>query len=167
MSYPSTFHSIFARNCEVRRINADVARAFMEENHRFGFSKCRYCYGLFIRKNGGGALDRSGSESFPLDTMVAVSCFSNARKWQKQDKEIFSYEWVRFASLKGTRVQGGMSKMLRAFIDEMHPDDIMSYAPQQEGGEGEVYLQLGFKPEGVKEFPGGKSIKYRLKLSSY
>ena len=47
MSYPSEFVSVFARNCVVRRIDASTARLFLEKNHRFGFSRCGYSYGLF------------------------------------------------------------------------------------------------------------------------
>lgn len=167
MSYPESFVSIFARNCSVRRIEADAAREFMQNNHRYGWSRCRYCYGLFISRKGGGALDRSGNEEYPVGSMVAVSCFSNARRWDKQGRTVLSYEWVRYASLQGIRVQGGMGKMLRKFIEDLDPDDIMSYAPQQNGDEGSVYEMLGFKLEGEKEFESGKSLKFRLKLKDY
>lgn len=167
MSYPSSFRSIFARNCEVRRISADIARDFMERHHRYGFSKCKYCYGIFIVRKGGGALDSCGAEGFPIGSMVAVSCFSNARRWKKGEREILSYEWVRYACMEGTRVQGGMGKMLQAFIEELKPDDIMSYAPVINGDEGGVYETLGFRLEGEKEFEGGKSLKYRLKITDY
>jgi len=48
------------------------------------------------------------------------------------------------------RINGGMGKMLTAFIDDVHPDDVMSYA-DLEWSEGAVYEQLGFKLEGVKD----------------
>lgn len=167
MSYPSIFHSIFARNCKVEKISSELARAFMENNHRYGYSRCKYKYGLFISRKGGGVLDKSGSEAYPVGTLVAVACFSNARKWNKGEREVLSYEWVRYASLEGTRVQGGMGKMLDAFIDEVHPDDVMSYAPLHDGNEGGVYELLGFRSEGEKEFAGGRSMKYRLKINDY
>jgi len=141
----------------VRRIDADAAREFIASNHRFGWSKARYCYGLFV--------DRPGHDgTFSEGELVAVSCFSNARRWKKGERVHCSYEWVRYASLCGVRVAGGMSKMLRAFIDEVHPDDVMSYAPLDGGSEGEVYPALGFIFEGIKEFPQGRSAKYRLLL---
>ena len=180
MSYPSEFTSVFARNCSIRRIEATVARAFLSVNHRYGFSRARYHYGIFVEKQGGGLRDASGQELCPVGTMVAAGSFSAARRWLKDEGQVLSYEWVRYASLKGVRVLGGMSKMLKAFIAEVNPDDIMSYAPLagsevqeskgsvQESGsevqEGEVYTLLGFKLEGVKEFAGGRSAKYRLRL---
>lgn len=163
MSYPSEFIPIFARNCSVKRIDAAAARAFLQANHRFGFSRSRYHYGLFIEKTGGGMRDASGHDIYPIGTLVAAGSFSTGRRWQKEEGEVCSYEWVRYASLEGVRVLGGMGKILNCFIDEVQPDDVMTYAPLDAGDEGDVYLQLGFKPEGIKEFPGGRSAKYRLK----
>jgi hypothetical protein len=80
---------------------------------------------------------------------VAVATFSNARKWQKGKKVIRSYEWTRYASLPGVRINGGMGKALKAFIKDIQPDDIMSYA-DLEWSEGAVYEQLGFELEGHK-----------------
>ena len=196
MSYPSEFISVFARNCSVRRIEATVARAFLTSNHRYGFSRARYHYGIFIKRQGGGLRDASGQKFCPVGTMVAAGSFSAARRWLKDEGQVLSYEWVRYASLKGVRVLGGMGKMLKAFIAEVNPDDIMSYAPLagsevqkskgsaqkcscneqrrddgsslhqcwEEAQAGEVYTLLGFKLEGVKEFAGGRSAKYRLRL---
>ena len=42
-----------------------------------------------------------------------------------------------------------MGKLLKAFIEEVQPDDIMSYA-DLEWSEGRVYERLGFVSEGVK-----------------
>jgi len=82
--------------------------------------------------------------------LIAVATFSNARRWVKEGKEIRSYEWTRYASLPDLRVSGGMGKMLKAFIKEVQPDDIMSYA-DLEWSEGEVYERLGFEAEARKE----------------
>ena len=81
--------------------------------------------------------------------MVAVATFSNARKWVKGDSTVRSYEWIRYASLPGLRISGGMGKLLKAFIEDVQPDDIMSYA-DLEWSEGAVYEQLGFTLEGKK-----------------
>ena len=43
-----------------------------------------------------------------------------------------------------------MGKLLKAFIEEVRPDDIMSYA-DLEWSEGDVYRQLGFTLEGRKD----------------
>ena len=137
------FTSLYARNCYVKKIEKDVAREFLMANHSYGDAACRYRYGLYLRRP-----SRCGT--FEAETLVAVATFSNARKWQKGDKTIRSYEWTRYASLPGMRISGGMGKMLKAFIKDVQPDDIMSYA-DLEWSEGKVYEQLGFVLEGKKE----------------
>lgn len=157
MSYPSEFVSVFARNCVVRRIDSVAARAFLERNHRYGFSRCGYCYGLFVERQG------HDGRYVPGD-LVAVSCFSKPRHREEEGRRISSYEWVRYASLEGVRVSGGMGKMLKAFIGDRHPDDVMTYAPLQDGTEGDVYAKLGFVREGVRQFGQGMSAVFRYSI---
>ena len=96
------------------------------------------------------APDDNGNILYEKGLLIAVATFSNARKWIKDGQEIRSYEWTRYASLPDLRVSGGMGKMLKAFIKEVRPDDIMSYA-DLEWSEGEVYERLGFMAEIRKE----------------
>ena len=183
------FSQIYARNCEVRKIDKQTVAEFLAANHSYGDAACRYRYGLFLKRHTGHNL-HSGTLS--PGTLVAVATFSNARKWIKGDKEIRSYEWTRFASLPGLRISGGMGKMLKHFIEDIQPDDIMTYA-DLEWSEGSVYEQLGFTLEGQKDpvmfhigpdwkripvkqetsedghlyFRNFGSNKYRLKLTQY
>ena len=180
---------VYARNCEVRRIEKAEAAAFLHRTHSYGDAECRYRYGLFLkRRTGHLAMETTCTPG----QLVAVATFSNARKWIKGEKTIRSYEWTRYASLPGIRVNGGMGKLLKAFIEEVRPDDIMSYA-DLEWSEGAVYEQLGFIREGHKSpvcfriptstwersidlTPSGAderffinygSAKYRMKLTEY
>ena len=153
---PST--CIFARNCRVSRIDKPAAGAFLDANHRLGDTGSRYRYGLFVERCTG-----SGEAEFPVGTLVAVATFSNARRWVKDGVKISSYEWVRYASLKEIRVIGGMSKLLNAFIEDVKPDDIMSYADSEQQDGGEVYRRLGFVEEGIVEGNGYRNIKFRLR----
>ncbi|MGN0190148.1 MAG: hypothetical protein ACI39U_00680 [Candidatus Cryptobacteroides sp.] len=184
-----TTKTVFARNCDVRKIDRRTAAGFLERNHIWGSASCRYCYGLFRRRitgqsekasqpHGDVAPDREDG------SLVAVACFSNARRWNKGGRIITSYEWVRYASDSDTRVVGGMGKLLNAFVEDRRPDDIMTYAissavpgrPLRDDGNipdpGNVYRKLGFVEEGRKFFPsrtGGEgeyseSIKFRLRL---
>ncbi len=180
LAHLEMFTPVFARNCKVRKIDKDEASGFLEGSHSYGDAACRYRYGMFLKKS--------------PETLVAVATFSNARKWQKGDKVIRSYEWTRYASLPEVRVIGGMGKLLKTFIRDVRPDDVMSYA-DLEWSEGRVYEQLGFVLEGRKDSvlfevdgqwcrrPVGKaesmqhgsslylrnfgSNKYRLKLTEY
>lgn len=151
LSHLGRHFQIFARNCEVRRIDKVTAGEFLRSTHSYGDAACRYRYGLFLKRHTGHVAAELDSEKAPaVGTLVAVATFSNARKWIKADKTIRSYEWTRYASLPGVRVIGGMGKILKTFIKEVQPDDIMSYA-DMEWSEGRVYEQLGFVHEGEKE----------------
>lgn len=149
LAHLELFSQAYARNCEVRRIDKAEAKAFLAGNHSYGYAACRYCYGLFLKRHTGHIAEETSGSSH-IGKMIAVATFSNARKWMKDGKEIRSYEWTRYASLPEMRVSGGMGKLLKAFINEVHPDDIMSYA-DLEWSEGEVYRALGFEAEMEKE----------------
>ncbi len=177
LAHLEIFTSVFARNCIVRKIDKAEAGTFLAANHSYGYAACRHHYGLFNRRD---------------DSLIAVATFSNARKWFKDGAEIRSYEWTRYASLPGLRICGGMGKLLKAFINEVHPDDIMSYA-DLEWSEGAVYTALGFTREpgrppvtftispdtwertAIRRSPNADglffcnfgSAKYRLKLTDY
>ena len=160
LAHLELFSQAYARNCEVRRIEKAEAQEFLNRNHSYGDAACKYRYGLFLKRHTGHIAAEMG---FPIGsgmtdevknlsegTLIAVATFSNARRWVKEGKEIRSYEWTRYASLPDLRVSGGMGKMLKAFIKEVQPDDIMSYA-DLEWSEGEVYERLGFEAETRKE----------------
>ena len=202
MSGPEKFHSVFARNCEIRRIDRELAASFLNACHLYGDCAAAYRYGLFVSRSPGGAKVAAeggvvgsaegcakegaavgcaeggavgaaeGRQTYPVGTLVAVASFSKARRWSKkgengEQETICSYEWLRYASLPELRVLGGMGRILARFIEDFHPDDIMSYVPLRHFS-GEVYESLGFLSEGVKVFENGEqSRKYRLKLKEY
>lgn len=214
MTGPEKFHSIFARNCEIRRIDRELAASFLNACHLYGDCAAAYRYGLFVSRSPGGFKGAAeggamgsaegcvaegaeggavgsaegcaegcvaeggamgaaeGRQTYPVGTLVAVASFSKARRWSKkgengEQETICSYEWLRYASLPELRVLGGMGRILARFIEDFHPDDIMSYVPLRHFS-GEVYESLGFVSEGVKVFENGEqSRKYRLKLKEY
>lgn len=146
LSHLEQFTQIYARNCEIRKIDKDTAAEFLKHNHSYGDAACRYRYGLYLKRHTG---HNTALTTIVPGTLVAVATFSNARKWIKGDKVVRSYEWTRYASLPQVRLSGGMGKMLQAFIDDVKPDDIMTYA-DLEWSEGKVYEALGFTLEGHK-----------------
>jgi hypothetical protein len=149
LAHLEVFTPVYARNCEIRRIDKPTAAEFLNRTHTYGDAACKYRYGIFLKRNT-GHVAKEGRCGIPAGTLIAAGTFSNARKWIKNGKEIRSYEWTRFASLPEVRISGGMGKILKAFIEEVHPDDIMSYA-DLEWSEGTVYEQLGFILEGRKD----------------
>ena len=144
LAHLELFSQAYARNCEVRRIDKETAQRFLADNHSYGYAACKYRYGLFLKRQT-GHIAREAQKDY-VGTLIAVATFSNARKWIKDGKEIRSYEWTRYASAPEMRVSGGMGKLLKAFIKDVQPDDIMSYA-DLEWSEGEVYKTLGFEEE--------------------
>lgn len=146
LAHLEVFIPMYARNCEVRKVDKETAAEFLDKNHSYGDAACKYRYGLYLKRYTG----KRGVGRVEPGTLVAVATFSNARKWQKGDKVIRSYEWTRYASLPGVRINGGMGKVLKAFIKDVQPDDVMSYA-DLEWSEGKVYEQLGFVLEGMKD----------------
>ena len=137
------FAQVYARNCEVRRIDKPTAAAFLERTHSYGDAACRYRYGLFIKRLTG---EKNSADIGSAETLVAVGEFSSARTMKDGRR---SYEWVRYASEPGVRVVGGMGKILQNFVDDVHPDDVMTYA-DLEWSDGGAYRALGFEPEGLK-----------------
>ena len=190
LAHLQMFTPIYARNCEIRRIDKPTAAEFLGRTHAYGDAACKHRYGMFLKRST-GHIAKEGRCDIQTGTLIAVGTFSNARRWMKGSKEIRSYEWTRFASLPGLRISGGMGKILKTFIEEVQPDDIMSYA-DLEWSEGNVYEQLGFTLEGQKEpvmfgidsewnrspvktgmtgtnlfYMNFGSNKYRLKLTEY
>lgn len=137
------FAQVYARNCEVRRIDKPTAAAFLARTHSYGDAACRYRYGLYVRRLTG---EKNSADIGFAGTLVAVGEFSSARTMKDGRR---SYEWVRYASEPGVRVVGGMGKVLQKFVDEVHPDDVMTYA-DLEWSDGGAYRALGFEPEGLK-----------------
>ena len=187
LAHLKIFTQVYARNCEIRKIDKQTAAEFLEKHHSYGDAACKYRYGLYLKRHTG----HNAENNKHINELIAVATFSNARKWVKSDKIIRSYEWTRYASLPQLRISGGMGRLMKAFITDIHPDDIMSYA-DLEWSEGNVYEALGFSLEGKKSpvafsidtntwkrkasvlqsyptryFVNFGSNKYRLKLTDY
>ena len=127
------FRSVFARNTVISRIGKEEAALFLDRCHSYRDAASRYRYGVFTKAG----------------ELVAVASFSSGRTWVKEGRTVRSYEWVRYASLPDVRVVGGMGKVLKAFEEDVHPDDIMSYA-DMEWTDGAVYERLGFIEDGIR-----------------
>ena len=92
MSGPEKFHSVFARNCEIRRIDRELAASFLNVCHLYGDCAAAYRYGLFVSRSPGGAKGAAeggavgsaegcavgaaeGRQTYPVGTLVAVASF--------------------------------------------------------------------------------------------
>ncbi len=155
------FRSVFARKCKVisGRGNpavAEMVREFLQKHHSYSSAKCRYRYAL--EYEGEIVAVATFSEGRPMIRKID-SPLQNVPKEEQNNAEILifdSYEWVRYASLPGVRVAGGMGRLLNAFIEERYtriepgtPLEVMTYS-DNEWGNGHVYEKLGFKYAGER-----------------
>ena len=143
---------IYARNCEIRRLDRKRAADFLERNHFLGTCQARYFYGLFTRRSSG-----TKEVQLPEGSLVAVGAFSNGRRFRDGH---LSYEWIRYASLKELRVMGGMGKILNEFVKELHPGDVMTYVDASKS-DGSSYLELGFQVIEKVERAGFTNLKLK------
>lgn len=138
--------TVFARNCEVRKITQEAAAAFLERNHVYGNTRSVFRLGLFRQRSTGRV--EAGMDQTPV--LVAVAAFSAGRR---MSDGTMSYEWVRYASCRGLRVVGGMGRLLDAFVRNNGAGgsfEVMSYC-DLEWYDGRSYLRLGFRDEGRRE----------------
>ena len=145
---------VFARNCTVRRIDAETAAAFLERNHVYGAAKAPFRLGLFRKRS-------TGRTEAPMDLtpqLVAVALFSEGRMMEDGALSCgpyLSYEWVRYASARDLRVTGGMGRLLEAFVEARRqegtegPLEVMTYADLEWYG-GRSYSRLGFEERGCR-----------------
>jgi len=138
------FIRLHARHCFIERIDKPTTDNFLEINHLQGSVKAKFKYGLFLKPQ---YFERFGMVMEDTDKgkkLIAVATFSGGRTMKEGERKATrSYELIRFASLKGCVVVGGMDKLLKTFTIEHQPDDIMSYA-DRDWSDGRSYEKLGF-----------------------
>ena len=113
---------IFARKCSVKEISHKESSEFLELNHIQGNVNAKIKIGLFKDNE-----------------LVQVMTISKPRMSKK-----YQYEIIRIASILGTVIVGGVSKMLRYFERLYKPKSIVSYANRR-WSMGNVYEKLGFR----------------------
>jgi hypothetical protein len=146
------FTRLHARHCFIERIDKPTADNFLETNHLQGSVTAKFKYGLFLKPQ---YVERfigsvvcgdpdNGSAKTTKPKLIAVATFSGGRTMKVGERAgTRSFELIRFASLQGYVVVGGMDKLLKAFSEEHQPDDIMSYA-DRDWSDGRSYDKLGF-----------------------
>jgi very-short-patch-repair endonuclease len=116
-------NTVGARNLELRAIDNHQARQFLNQYHLQGHVNCTEAWALYSTKR---------------KQLAAVMTFGPSRFDRKH-----SWELLRFASVSGLTVQGGASRLLKAF-ERNHPQQsLVSYADIRYS-QGNVYRQLGF-----------------------
>lgn len=118
---------IYARKTIAKRISQELSEPFLQQNHLLGSTKAKFKYGLFHEGK-----------------LVAVASFSGGRKVMRGDRELRSYELIRVCSLAKYTVIGGVSKLLKAFVVDQQPEDIMTYV-SKDWSDGMQFQQFGFE----------------------
>lgn len=101
---------VFARQTVLARIDKKVAMDFQKEHHLQVPLPGKYRYGLFW--NG---------------ELVSVAVFSAGRRMHNRGEDYRSFELLRFCHKGDLLVIGGLSKLLKGFITDFRPNDIMTY----------------------------------------
>lgn len=147
MSLFGKSETIPARLTQVQRIDKPTLDKFLINNHLQSKVSAKLKYGLFLPSRYFRVIQNEKvlQENINKDAfLVAVASFSNAKKIIRDGQEFRSYELIRFANYKGFTVVGGLNKLLKMFIDEHAPDDIMTYA-DADWSDGSNYEKIGFE----------------------
>lgn len=113
---------IYARKCTVVELTSSQSADFMKKNHIMGNARSNVRLGLMFDGE-----------------LVSVMTFSKNNLSRKVD----GWEINRFASIMGSVVVGGASKMFKHFIRNENPETIVSYADTR-WSDGKLYETLGF-----------------------
>ena len=113
---------IYARKCELRKIETKVVEEFTNSYHLQG--SCRgqkLAYGLFYNSE-----------------LIQIMSFGKPRYNPK-----YKWELLRLCTMPGYYVIGGAERLFNAFLKETAPESIVSYCDLSKFS-GDVYLKLGF-----------------------
>jgi len=113
----------YARKLTVKSVPTADSKEFLNKYHVQGYTPATYRYGLYLG-----------------DMLVALTTFSKPRVGMGKASSD-SIELVRYASKH--RVTGGVSKILKHFINKHKPSLIISYS-DNEWSTGNVYNVVGF-----------------------
>lgn len=124
---------IHARECTVEPITKPQLLRFLNQHHLHVPIPAKTKFGLMRE-----------------DELVAVASFGKICPIDRDGRTWKSAELIRFCNASGTTVVGGLSKLIKHYIREFQPEDIMTYA-DREWSAGGSYRRLKFKEVGMRE----------------
>lgn len=113
-------YKIFARNCEIKKIDTQLKNKFLNKYHIQGEDKSSVHLGAFFRNR-----------------LVSVMTF---KKFIENQKD---YELSRFCMINNFTIAGIANKLLKYFETTIQPNSIVTYADRR-WSKGNVYYQMGF-----------------------
>jgi len=122
-----TENKIYARKCEIKEVKTKDKSSFLNDNHIQGKCNSKINLGLYYN-----------------DELVSLMTFGGLRIVLGSKPIKDSYELLRFCNKLDTTVIGGASKLLKYFIKNYQPKEIISYADRR-WSSGNLYRNLGFK----------------------
>ena len=121
-----TPNRIYARQCDIREVSYKESKLFLDKCHIQGNCVSKYRYGLYYNNE-----------------LVSIMTFGKPRKNLNGRQTEGTYEMLRFCNKLNTTVVGGASKLLKRFIKDINPNEVISYSDRR-WGTGDMYKQLGF-----------------------
>lgn len=120
--------TIYARNCEIRKLNHLDCSQFLEKYHLQGSDQSSIRYGAFYN-----------------DQLVSVMTFGKQRLVTGiKNSGILNFELIRFC-VGSIPVIGIGSKFLKSFISEYQPESIITFADRRWSSNRPFYEKIGFK----------------------
>ena len=121
---------IYARKCEIKLINDYEKNVFLNKNHIQGEDRSNLSLGAFYKEK-----------------LVSVMTFDSKRSMNMRIINDDSYELKRFATDINYVVIGIAGKLLKFFIENYKPKNIISFADRRwtMNSENNLYTKLGFK----------------------
>ncbi len=117
---------IMARKCEIREVEYNISKSFLNDNHFQGDCKSSIRVGLFFENQ-----------------LVSLMTFSKLRLPLGGKHKEGVYELTRFCNKAYITVVGGSSKLLNYFLKKYNPISIETYSDNLIS-DGNMYRQLGF-----------------------
>lgn len=121
---------IFARKCNVSRLEASTSNALLDNYHLQGGCASNIKYGLYYG-----------------DELISVMTFTNHKN---STMRCSGWELVRFCTIANTQVIGGAEKLLTHFIRDYNPQIITSFS-MNDISNGNLYQKLGFTNQGFNK----------------
>ncbi|MBX3162979.1 MAG: hypothetical protein KF900_00745 [Bacteroidetes bacterium] len=125
--------TIFARQCDIKKIDKETASNFLNAYHLMNATQSAFNYGLFFKEE-----------------LIGVASFSKGRKMNRLQEHERSFELIRFCCKEGITVTGGLTKLVKNFCREKNAGDVMTYISKQ-FSDGTSFAKAGFKKTGESE----------------
>jgi len=136
---------IYARDTVLARVDKKVSLEFQEEHHLQIPLPGKYRYGLFHQGE-----------------LVSLAVFSGGRKMLDKPSDYRSFELLRFCHKADFLVLGGISKLLKGFIADFKPGDIMTYCDKDWSQDSSLavigFRKIAEKPAQQFWISGGKQF---------